>query len=65
VEEETEDDAVYDIKGFGILLRKLWMRDIQKYHIDHQTNEKERKSFGILITYKRLMQHEAVKPKNR
>jgi hypothetical protein len=26
---------------------------------------RERKSFGILITYKRLMQHEVMKPKNR
>jgi hypothetical protein len=25
----------------------------------------KRKSFGILITYKRLMQHEVMKPKNR
>jgi hypothetical protein len=25
--------------------------------------ERERKSFGILITYKRLMQHEVMKPK--
>jgi hypothetical protein len=24
---------------------------------------RERKSFGILITYKRLMQHEVMKPK--
>jgi hypothetical protein len=30
-----------------------------------ENERRERKSFGILITYKRLMQHEVMKPKNR
>ena len=32
--------TIYDVKGFDILLRKWWMRDInQRYQIDHDSNE--------------------------